>query len=171
MRNGFQFSISFSLGKKLSNYQTKMLKCLPSGRIVLKGSAGSTSTQCRIHPEVLRSCFWKCFLSLQIMLGWVIFIWVMSKFTAAFHNCKFCSTELKLDYSDNKILSLKDLLTMICMKENLLFVVDRKNLGHSPTLTDMSNLNFSPGLVTYFTSNSEPSLCNYYFFFCMLKTQ
>lgn len=49
------------------------------------------------------------------------------------------------------------------MEENLLFVVDRQNLGHSPTLADMSNLNYSPGLVTYF--NSEPSLCNYHFFF------
>lgn len=123
MRNGLQSSFSFSLGKKLSNYQTKILKCLPSGRIVLQGSASSPSTQCRIHPKVLRSCFWKCFLSLHITLGWMIFTWVMSKFTAAFYNCKFCSTELKLDYSDNKILSLKDLLTMIRMEENLLFLL------------------------------------------------
>lgn len=48
---------------------------------------------------------------------------------------------------------------MIGMEENLLFVVDRKNLGHSPTLAAMSNSNYSPGLVTYFACNSEPSLC------------
>lgn len=146
-----------------------MPKCPPSRRTVLKGSAGSTNTWSRIHSKVMRSCFWKCFLSLQITLGWIIFTWVVSKFTAALYNCKLCSTELKLDYSDNKILSLKDLWSMIGMEENLLFVVDRKNLGHSLTLADMSNLNYSPGLVTYFATNSEPSLCNYHFFFACLK--
>lgn len=168
MRNGLQFSFFFLLER---NYPTIKLRCSSvshpeeeSWRDQQAQQAHSAGFTVKCWDPAFGNFFW------AYRPRWdEWYLHVMSKFTTAFYNCKFCSTELKLDYLDNQILSLKDLLTMICMEENLLFVVDRKNLGHSPTLADMSNLNYSPGLVTYFTSNSEPSLCNYHFFFSCWK--
>lgn len=122
MKNGLQVFFSFSFGKKLSQYQTKILKVSPTRKYSLGRISRLNKHMCwsRTYSKVLRSFFWKWFLSLQVTLGWAILTWVMWKFTATFYNCKFCSTELKLDYSDNRILWLKDLWSMIGMEENLL---------------------------------------------------
>lgn len=107
IKNVLQVFFSWSFGKKLSHYQTEMLKVFPTrknslGRISrLKKHVDWSRTQ----SKVLGSFLWRWFLSLQITWR-VILTWVKWKFTATFYNCKFCSTELKLGYSDNKILWL-----------------------------------------------------------------
>lgn len=116
-----KFPSLFLLGRKYPTAKVRLSRFPPPWRIVLEGPAASTNTcWIRIHSNVLRSFFWKWVLSLQVTLGWVILTWVMWKFTATFYNCKFCSTELKLDYSDNKILWLQDLWSLIGIEENLL---------------------------------------------------
>lgn len=113
----YDFSITMKVKNALQVsflFQTEMLSVFPSRKYSLERIRRLNKHLClsRVHPKVLKNFFWKWFLSLQVTLGWVILTWAMWKFTATFCNCKFCSTELNLDYSDNKILQLQDLWSM-----------------------------------------------------------